>query len=126
MKNPTNTLEIGASNTSQSSAKFGEYNGLNKSGGKAIANFSVRGGDAYGGSNGTKRWSITGSDLGTTSRALGATVGNQGRWNLYIGYDELRHNITDTYPNTAARKHGRERVHHADKLRHYKRGCWAA
>jgi MtrB/PioB family decaheme-associated outer membrane protein len=97
LKNPTNFVEIGAANVSKSSAKFGEYNGLNKSGGKVIGNFSVRGGDAYGGNTGTRRWSFTGSDLGTTSRALGATVGNQGQWNFGINDDELRHIISDTY-----------------------------
>lgn len=97
LKNPTNTLEIGATNTSQSSAKFGEYNGLNKSGGTVVGNISVRGGDAYGDSNGTRRWAISGSDLGTTSRAAGASVGNQGSWSIGIGYDELRHNLWDTY-----------------------------
>ena len=97
LKNPTNTVEIGAANVSQSSAKFGEYNGLNKSGGDVIGNFSVRGGDAYGDSNGTKSWALTGSDLGTTSRALGGSVSNQGQWNFGIGYDELQHNVSGTY-----------------------------
>ncbi|MCK9379753.1 MAG: MtrB/PioB family decaheme-associated outer membrane protein [Sulfuritalea sp.] len=97
IRRPTNSVEIGVENVSQKSAKFGEYNGLNKSGTEFIGNFSVRGGDAYDGGNGTLRWGVTGTDLGTTSRELGATVGNQGRWNLNIGYDELRHNITDTY-----------------------------
>jgi MtrB/PioB family decaheme-associated outer membrane protein len=94
---PTNYVEIGASNTSRNSAKFGEYNGLNKSGAKAVGNINVRGGDAYGESNGTKRWSVSGSDLGTTSRTLGVTMSDQGKWNLGFGYDELRHNITDSY-----------------------------
>ncbi len=97
LKNPTNTLEIGASDTSKSSAKFGEYNGLNKSGGTVVGNVNVRGGDAYGDSNGTKRWAISGTDLGTTSRALGASVENQGSWSFGVGYDELRHNLWDTY-----------------------------
>ena len=97
LTNPTNSVEIGATDVSKSSAKFGEYNGLNKSGGSAIANFSVRGGDSYGQKEGTQRWSITGTDLGTTSRELGASVGSQGKWDLGVRYDELRHNITDTY-----------------------------
>jgi MtrB/PioB family decaheme-associated outer membrane protein len=97
IRHPTNYIEVGAENVSKDSAKFGEYNGLDKKGGKAIVNFSVRGGDAYEGGDGTMRWSLTGRDLGTTSRELGVTAGNQGRWNLNIGYDELRHNITDTY-----------------------------
>lgn len=94
---PTNSVEIGVSNTSDSSAKFGEYNGLNKSGVNLIGNFSVRGGDAYKQEGGVTRWEFKGNDLGTTSRDLGATFSNQGQWNLGIGYDELRHNISDTY-----------------------------
>lgn len=97
LKRPTNFVEIGALNVSRDSAKFGEYNGLNKSGPYAIGNFSVRGGDAYGDGNGTLRWGVKGTDLGTTSRELGANVANQGTWNLGVGYDELSHNITDTY-----------------------------
>lgn len=97
LTNPSSFVEIGALNTSRSSAKFGEYSGLDKSGGTVIGNFGVRGGDAYGDSNGTNRWSFTGSDLGTTARSLGATMSNQGQWNFGINYDELRHNISDTY-----------------------------
>lgn len=97
IRRPTNFVEIGAENVSQSSAKFGEYNGLNKSGGEFIGNFSVRGGDAYEGGNGTLRWGVTGTDIGTTSREFDATVGNQGRWNLSIGHDELRRNLSNSY-----------------------------
>lgn len=97
IRRPTNFVEIGVRNTSKDSAKFGEYNGLNKSGADLVGNFSVRGGDAYEGGDGTLRWGINGNDLGTTSRELGATVGKQGKWDLNFGYDELRHNITDTY-----------------------------
>lgn len=97
---PTNVVEIGVENTSKDSAKFGEYNGLNKKGADLIGNFSVRGGDAYNayaGGNGINRWEVKGTDLGTTSRELSGNVSNQGKWSLGIGYDELRHNITDTY-----------------------------
>jgi MtrB/PioB family decaheme-associated outer membrane protein len=97
---PTNSVEIGVQNVSESSAKFGEYNGLNKSGPYLIGNFNLRGGDsydAYRGGGGIGRWSLTGSDLGTTSRALAGTVSNQGQWSFGVAYDELRHNITDSY-----------------------------
>lgn len=97
---PTNSVEIGLDNTSKSSAKFGEYNGLNESGADLIGNFSVRGGNAYDaheGGDGVNRWEIKGTDLGTTSRELSGSVSNQGQWNLGIGYDQLRHNISDTY-----------------------------
>jgi MtrB/PioB family decaheme-associated outer membrane protein len=97
IRHPTNFVEIGAENVSKDAAKFGEYNGLNKSGVTAIGNFSVRGGSAYEGGDGTVRWGINGRDLGTDSREVGATVGSQGQWSLGVGYDELRHNITSSY-----------------------------
>ena len=99
LKRPVNSIEVGVTNVSQKSAKFGEYNGLNKSGATMIGNFSLKGGDAYNpfGDSGTMRWGIYGTDLGTTSRALGGSVGSQGKWDLSIGYDELKHNTSDTY-----------------------------
>ncbi len=100
LTHPANSMEIGATYVSAKSAKFGEYNGMDKKGGDLIGNFSLRGGNAYNsfdGGDGTRRWDINGRDLGTTSRELGASVGDQGKWNLGIGYDELRHNYTNTY-----------------------------
>jgi MtrB/PioB family decaheme-associated outer membrane protein len=97
LKVPTNWVELGAIGVSRDSAKFGEYTGLNESGGYFLGDFSLRGGDAYGDGNGTRRWGLTGSDLGLTSRALGATIADQGRWNFGISYDGLRHNISDSY-----------------------------
>lgn len=94
---PTNYFEIGLGGVSKDSAKFGEYNGLDSSGAYAVGNFDVRGGDAYGQGSGLRRWAIYGTDLGTTSRSLGASIGDQGVWKLGIGYDQLRHHITDTY-----------------------------
>ena len=94
---PTSTVEIGGLYTTRDSAKFGEYTGQNKSGAYGIGNFSIRGGDAYGDGNGTTRWSLTGSDIGLTSRTIGATVSSQGRWNLGITFDELRHFTSDSY-----------------------------
>ena len=97
---PANYVEIGARNVSDDSAKFGEYNGLHESGVDLIGNFDIRGGDAYQGhegGQGTVRWQLRGADLGTTSRTLRATVSDQGKWNLGVGYDELRHYSTDSY-----------------------------
>jgi len=97
---PTNSVEVGVGGTSKDSAKFGEYNGLDKKGAHLIGNFTVRGGDAYeshGGGDGVNRWELNGTDLGTTSRELGGTYSKQGQWDVGFKYDELRHNITDTY-----------------------------
>jgi len=97
LKRPSNFVEIGAMNVTHESAKFGEYNGLNDARVYGVGNFDIRGGTAYEGNDGTVRWQAKGIDLGTTSRSMGATVSNQGQWNLGVGYDELRHNITDSY-----------------------------
>jgi MtrB/PioB family decaheme-associated outer membrane protein len=97
IRRPTNFVELGVIGLDQSSARFGAYNGLNKDAGAILGNFSVQGGSAYEGGDGTMRWGVTGSDLGTTAREFGATVGNQGSWRIGFGYDELRHNFTETY-----------------------------
>jgi MtrB/PioB family decaheme-associated outer membrane protein len=93
---PDNFVEAGVAATDKRSNKFGEYSGLNKNDAYAVGNFSVKGGD-YGSETGTTRWSVTGSNLGLTSRELGASFSNQGLWNVGVGYDELRHNTTDGY-----------------------------
>jgi MtrB/PioB family decaheme-associated outer membrane protein len=98
LKRPVNYVEIGAMNVSNDSAKFGEYTGLTKSGGYAVGNFSLRGGDAYGAAaEGTSRWFVTGTDLGLTSRDLAAGISSQGQWKVGVHYDELNHAITDSY-----------------------------
>ncbi len=98
LKHPINTVDFGALYSSQSSAKFGEYNGLNEEGFYGLGGFDVRGGDGYDtDKNSALRWKLNGSDLGTTSRNLGASVSEQGKWKLNLGYDELQHNITDTF-----------------------------
>lgn len=102
---PTNSVDIGAENVSAGSDKFGEYNGLNKKGVYMNGDFSVRGGDAYdsfSGGEGTKRWDFNGTDIGTTSRNINGSVNDQGKWNLGFGFDQLRHQITDTFQTPLA------------------------
>lgn len=94
---PTNYVELGAGYVQDDSTQFGQYNGLNQSGLYLIGNFRLIGGDAYGQGSGTHVWSITGSNLGTTSRSLDAHVRDQGRWKLGLSFNQLRHNISDDY-----------------------------
>src|SRR5450830_780007 len=94
---PINTVEIGVVTTPRDSAKFGQYNGLNKSESKLFGNFDVRGGAGYKNETSLNRWEIQGTDLGTTSQEFKGSVSNQGQWNLGFGYDELRHNLSDSY-----------------------------
>jgi MtrB/PioB family decaheme-associated outer membrane protein len=94
---PTNFLQAGDEYNANASDKFGEYNGLNKHGSTFIGDLNLAGGDAYGPGTGTMRYGLSGTDLGTTAGALSASASDQGRWNLGLGYDELRHELTDSY-----------------------------
>ncbi len=86
--------EIGVGNVSKSSAKFGEYNALNKSGTYTLGNFQIYGpgddGSAY-------RWRIIGKDLGTDNRSALGDAGVQGLWRVNFSYDEFKRNYSDTY-----------------------------
>lgn len=93
---PTNTIEIGVAHTSPSSYKFGEYNGLHRSGATPIVNVEIRGGGAYDAGN-AARWQVTGSDLRLDTRNMSAEYGEQGRFRANVEYDELVHNRSDTY-----------------------------
>src|SRR6266516_1982791 len=55
---PTNLVEIGALYVDKSSAKFGEYNGLDKSGAYFIGNFQLYG---TGAADSAFRWRLFGS-----------------------------------------------------------------
>jgi MtrB/PioB family decaheme-associated outer membrane protein len=90
-----NYVEVGADIVNQKSFVFGEYNGLYESG--VNGSFDVREGDAYKTSTGTKSWSMTGTDVGTTSRNFSGSMSDQGKWKFKANYDELRHNSTDSY-----------------------------
>jgi MtrB/PioB family decaheme-associated outer membrane protein len=94
---PTNRIEVGAISTSDSSGKFGEYNGLTKSGVDLNVNFELYGGDTQDENPGLTRWELKGNDLGTTSRELSGNISKQGQWSIGFNYDELRHTISDTY-----------------------------
>ena len=94
---PTNFIQVGGDYNSNQSDKFGEYNGLYKQGAKFLGDLSVAGGDGYGAGTGTMRYALSGTDLGTTAGSLNASVSDQGRWNLGVGYDQLRHQLTNSY-----------------------------
>lgn len=101
---PPNFAEFGLINVSKDSAKFGEYTGLNRSGVYPNANFDIRGGNAYTDPGGAMRWQVYGNDLGLTSRSAGGTIGEQGRWNFGLNFDQLTHYTSDSYqtPYTGA------------------------
>jgi MtrB/PioB family decaheme-associated outer membrane protein len=91
---PSGAVEVGVGTVSESSYKFGEYNGLYKKGPFGIGNFEVRGGQ---GSPDPLRWRIEGTDLGLDTRNITADFNNQGSFRVKYSYDELRRNYSDTY-----------------------------
>jgi MtrB/PioB family decaheme-associated outer membrane protein len=93
---PTNTVEVGAGYVSQDSFKFGEYNGLFNKGVYGIFGFRVSGGGSYDSDDAT-RWRVTGTDLGLDTRDVAAQFGQQGKFSINFGYDELRRARSDSY-----------------------------
>jgi MtrB/PioB family decaheme-associated outer membrane protein len=91
---PTNFVEIGALYVDESSAKFGEYNGLNKQGAYAIGNFQLYG---RAGNDDVVRWRLLGSDLGLDTRTVTGEVGEQGRWRVTAGYEGIPRHYSDTF-----------------------------
>jgi len=85
------TLDVGAGYVSQESAKFGEYNGLNKKGGFLIGDGDVR----SRGENGAY-WNLNASNLGLRSRAFDAEGGQQGKYKFLLNYDALPHFTSDS------------------------------
>ncbi|WP_018912919.1 MtrB/PioB family decaheme-associated outer membrane protein [Thiomonas sp. FB-6] len=94
---PTSQVEVGGAYTQHASSQFGQYNGLYDSGASLIGNIDLLGGDSYGQQPGTMRWSVDGSNLGLSSRSLDANVTDQGHWKIDLGYDQLRHEISNSY-----------------------------
>jgi len=93
---PTNFVEAGIGYVTDSSFKFGQYNGLFDKGPFGIFNFDVRDGTPYD-ANSTTRWRIVGTNLGLDTRTFTAEGGQQGTFRVNVGFDELRSNYTDSY-----------------------------
>ncbi len=85
------SVDVGAGYVSNRSAKFGEYNGLNKDGGFPVGDGAV----SYRGKDGNY-WNLNASNLGLNTRSIGAEGGQQGQYKLRLNYDELQHIISDT------------------------------
>jgi len=93
---PTNSLEAGAGYVSQDSAKFGQYNGLFNKGIYGIFNLDVRGGGAYDSGDPT-RWRINATDLGLETRDVRGEYGQQGKFKITYGFDQLTSQRSDSY-----------------------------
>ena len=84
-------VEVGAEYVSDSSFKFGEYNGLYDEGGYFIGNAIARyrDEDAY-------YMDLFIRDLGLEKRSIGIEGGKQGKYKLFLRYDEIPHYITES------------------------------
>ena len=96
---PKASVQVEVINVDNSSAKFGEYNGLNRQGGYVNGGFVVKGGSGYTQNEAgeTARWSATGENLGLSSRSANISGGDQGSWSVGVNFDQLQHNFSNTY-----------------------------
>ena len=98
---PKSSVQVEMIGVDANSAKFGEYNGLygHQSGAYPNGALSVRGGSAYTNNEqgDTTRWSVTGDNLGLTSRSANASIADQGSWSIGVNFDQLQHNISNSY-----------------------------
>ncbi len=93
---PTSSVEVGGGNVSDDSYKFGEYNGLEKDGGFLLGNLDLFGGGRYDSASVT-RWQLHANDIGLASNDTTFSYRQQGQFRFDLGFDELRHNVSDTY-----------------------------
>jgi MtrB/PioB family decaheme-associated outer membrane protein len=85
------SVDGGGGYVSDSSAKFGDYTGLDQKG----PYFVLGGGAKYRGPGGLYG-SVEATDLGLDSRAVEAEGGQEGRFALRLGYSEIPRHFTDT------------------------------
>ncbi len=93
----TSVVELGPGAVSDDSYKAGEYNGLQNAGAFGIGNIDLRGGNSGYNRDTTRRWRVRANDLGLETRSVFAEIGEQGKFRLSGGYDELRRNRSDTF-----------------------------
>lgn len=91
----SSSIEVGVNAVSSKSAKFSEYNGQYKKGLSADLSFDLRSSGAN--EESATRYRVTGTNLGRETREFGVEIGQQGSFRLNFGYNELLHNISDSY-----------------------------
>ncbi|MDH3899842.1 MAG: MtrB/PioB family decaheme-associated outer membrane protein, partial [Gammaproteobacteria bacterium] len=84
-------LEFGAGHVSEDSFKFGEYTGLHNEGGFFVGNADIR----YRGED-AAYMDLSVTDAGLESRSLDIEGGKQGKYKLFLQYDEIPHYISDS------------------------------
>ncbi|MDH3900340.1 MAG: MtrB/PioB family decaheme-associated outer membrane protein, partial [Gammaproteobacteria bacterium] len=84
-------LEFGAGHVSDDSFKFGEYTGLHNEGGFFVGNADIR----YRGED-AAYMDLSVTDVGLESRSLDIEGSRQGKYKLFLQYDEIPHYISDS------------------------------
>lgn len=91
----TGAVEAGIGPQSSDSFVLGKYTGLVDQGAFGVGNFTLRGRDPY--DSGRRRsWELVGTNLGLTSRSIGAKYGIQGSFGLSLFYNEIPFYQSDT------------------------------
>ncbi len=93
---PQRRINFGAGYVSDGSFKFGEYNGLEKSGLFGIGNLDLSGGAPYD-SKDTWRWRLQGSNLGLKNRYTSLEFGKQGKYEFRLAYNQILANTNDSF-----------------------------
>lgn len=88
----THEVELGIGYVDKDSWKFGEYNGLGDKGAYLIGNIdlSARNRDT------ARFWGFRGRNLGLDTRNLQADFGTQGRYKVWLEYDQIEKRGNDT------------------------------
>jgi MtrB/PioB family decaheme-associated outer membrane protein len=81
-------IEVGIGNVSDSSYRFGRYNGLEDEGLFPIVNIDIYKRGPWDGDD-ASYWRLTGNELGVETRDLRFEMGRQGSYNFHIGFDEI-------------------------------------
>ena len=87
-------IEVGVVFVTEDSFKFGEFSGLEDEGAHIIGSFNVVYRSAAD-SDVAEYWLLTGSNLGLESRSLRLDYGQQGKFNIYVDYDQIPKFLTD-------------------------------
>lgn len=93
MLTPESEIELGIGGVSRNSYQFGNYNGMNESGGFGIANVRIISRDK----DDARYYEIIGRNLGLDSRSLSIEGGRQGDFGLRLDYSELPRLHSDSY-----------------------------
>lgn len=80
--------EFGIGYVSDDAFRFGRYNGLEQQGLFGVFDFAINRRGAYDGES-AEYWSLTGSNLGLTSRQARFEYGHQGQYGFFVGYDQV-------------------------------------